>query len=109
MSPLKTLITKLWSKAQYFLSVEEPPEWLHRFYWTWFDQLKASSICWVGPILPEKSDALLGKLKTDREGLKKEFSQLLSAAGQKATPVAVEQKVAALERAKSTIRSDGFH
>ncbi len=53
--------------------------------------------------LPEKSDALLGKLKADREGLKEEFSQLLSAAGQKATPVAVEQKVAALERAKSTL------
>ena len=53
--------------------------------------------------LPEKSDVLLGKLEADREGLKKEFSQLLSAAGQKATPVAVEQKVAALERAKSTL------
>ncbi len=53
--------------------------------------------------LPERSDILLGKLESDREGLKKEFSQLLSAAGQKATPVAVEQKVAALERAKSTL------
>jgi malonyl CoA-acyl carrier protein transacylase len=53
--------------------------------------------------LPEKSDAQLAMLKTDREGLKKEFSQLISTAGQKATPVAVEQKVAALERAKSTL------
>ncbi len=50
-----------------------------------------------------KSDGLLAKLKTDREGLKKELAQMLTGSGKKATPVAIEQEVSALERISTTL------
>jgi malonyl CoA-acyl carrier protein transacylase len=53
--------------------------------------------------LPEKNDEQLKLLKTDRDALKIVISQTLSAAGQKATPVAIEQHLSVLERASSTL------
>ena len=53
--------------------------------------------------LRAKSDSWLAKLRTDRDGLKKELAQMLTGSGKKATPVAIEQEVSALERINTTL------
>ena len=52
--------------------------------------------------LPDINNENIKLLITDRDALKKAISQTLTTAGQKATPVAIEQHLSVLERASST-------
>ncbi|MBA4420673.1 MAG: hypothetical protein C0391_05960, partial [Anaerolinea sp.] len=53
--------------------------------------------------LPQADDPALGMLAANRDELMKVIAGELKAAGKKATPVMVEQKISALEKAKNTL------
>ncbi|NPV74744.1 MAG: SDR family oxidoreductase [Anaerolineae bacterium] len=55
--------------------------------------------------LPAADDPDLQRLKSDRDGLKKDLMARLAQQGGKATPVEVEQKISILERAAATLEA----
>ncbi len=55
--------------------------------------------------LPSSDDADIARLRSDREGLKKDLVQRLSADGKKPTPRQIESRLSALERAAATLQA----
>ncbi len=55
--------------------------------------------------LPDKDNPDLIRLQNDRMGLKKDIMRCLSEKGDKASPAQAEEKLAAMERAASTLRA----
>ncbi len=55
--------------------------------------------------LPPADDADVARLRSDREGLKKDLVQRLSAEGKKPTPRQIDSRLSALERAAATLEA----
>ncbi len=52
---------------------------------------------------PDRNDADLSRFQSDRDGLKRDLFERMKAAGERATPAAVEKQLASIERARSAL------